>query len=539
MNGKNKIGLNTLGTKMAIFCGIFLVISSCDEGFEEMNQDPNAYLEADIETLFTTSIIRTVGTGTEDRNRTNIKYLSGAMQYHATLQDFWYGEKGIVNSQTGNFFETAYESHLRNLVEILAATEGNPELINQNAIAKIWRVYTLHRVTDAYGDIPYQEGGLGATEGIFKPLYDKQSDIYPWMLEDLEGAIDQMDPAAGSFGSADVIYGGNLDGWRTFAYSLMLRLGMRLTKVDIDLSQEWVQKAIAGGVMQGNGDIALLEHSPGHGNTWNWDAFELKRESLPEGNQGTGLVKMAQTFMDILQEKDDPRIPFYATLWEGNINSRQNQVIAETTLPELQQGLPNGYDQGTIDEVIPNWSSQLLTEYSEPNTATIANLSTPSIILSYSEVEFLLAEAALRGWASGTPQEHYDAAIRANMESTSLFPNNDIEPMAISTAEIDQYVAENVLSGSVEEQMEQIHTQFYLAHYMYLDFFEAWSNWRRTGVPELAPITYPLNTTGGEPIRRLMYSFEEKALNTQNVEAAITRQGADTYSTRVWWDVEE
>lgn len=517
---------------------VALFITACDSGFEELNRDPNAYTEPDFQSLFTTSLIRTVGTGTTDRNRTNMKYLSGAMQFHATLQTFWYGEKGIVHQQTGNFFETVYTSHLRELSVIITETEGIAELSNQNAIAKIWKVFALHRVTDAYGDVPYTEAVRGNTDLIFKPVYDRQSDIYPWMLQDLESAIGQLDPSAPTFGAADVIYGGDVESWRTFAYSLMLRLGMRLTKVDEGMAQEWVQKAIAGGVMQSNDDIAKLEHTPTSGNTWNWDARELKRESLPEGNQGLGLVKMGKTFIDLLQGHDDPRLPFYATLWQGNINSMQAQVISETTAPELQKGLPNGYDPGTISGAIPGWSNAQLVEYSEPNTATVANFSTPSIILSYSEVEFLLAEAAIRGWGSGTPEEHYHNAIRANMESSMLYPNSGIDPLTITESEISDYIAAHPLNGNEGEMMEQIYTQFYLAHYMYLDFFEAWSTWRRTGVPQLAPITYPLNTTGGVPIRRLMYSFEERALNPENVEAAVANQGADTYITRVWWDRE-
>lgn len=534
---KIKICLKYFKLKTITILTVLALFYSCDRGFEEMNEDPHAYSEADPNTLFTTSIIRTVGTGTADRNRTNIKYLSGAVQYLSTLNDFWYGEKGIVNVQSGNFFETVYQEHLKSLVEVIDFTEDNPDLINENAIAKIWRVYTLHRVTDAYGNVPYNEASLGSIDEAFKPKYDDQSDIYPWMLKDLESAINEMDPSLNSFGSADVIYGGDLESWKIFGYSLMLRLAMRLTKVAPSLSEEWVKKAIAGGVMQSNDDIALLEHSPGDGNTWNWDARELKRESLPEGDKGKGLVKMSTTFLDLLRNNEDPRIPFYMTLWEGNIESKQNSIIVETTMPDLQKGLPNGYDQGTISSVIPGFSSDELMEISEPNTATVANLSSPSIILSYSEIEFLLAEASLRGWADGNPEEHYQKAIEANMESSSLFPNSDL--LGITEIEIQNYISSHPLEGSFEEQMRRIHTQFYLAHYMYFDFFEAWSNWRRTGVPKLAPINYALNSTAGEPIRRLMYSSQEKSLNGENLDEAISEQGPDSYSTRIWWDKED
>ena len=289
-------------------------------------------------------------------------------------------------------------------------------------------------------------------------------------------------------------------------------------------------------VFPSNADLAKLAHIAANENTWNWDARELKRESLPEGNQGLGLVKMGKTFLDLLQANQDPRIPFYMTLWEGNIDARQGQVISQTTDAALQKALPNGYDPNTIGTVIPGWKTEMLKEYSEPNTATIANFSAPTIILSYAEVAFLLAEAALRGWGPGLPEEHYHKAIRANMESAALYPNSGVANVAITPAEISDYIAAHPLTGNEAEMMNQIHTQFYLAHYMYLDFFEAWSNWRRTGVPTLQNINYALNATGGTPIRRLMYSFEEKSLNSASVENAIKNQGPDLYTTRVWWD---
>jgi hypothetical protein len=529
-------------SRIAIITGVvFAMLSTaCDKGFQEMNVDPNAYTEPSLAPLFTTSIIRTVGTGTADRNRVNIKHLSGAMQYHATLQNFWYGEKGIINSQSGNFFETVYTIHLRNLAVVIDKTNGKDDMVNQNAISKIWWIYAIHRVTDAYGDVPYKDAVKGGTAGIYKPAYDKQSDIYPWMLQDLEAAINQLDASKASFGAPDVIYGGSVPKWKTFGYSLMLRLGMRLTKVDPETSKIWVQKAIAGGVMKSNADLAKLTHTSASGNTWNWDASELKRESLPEGNKGLGLVKMGKPFIDLLIANNDPRLSFYATLWEGNILSKQTQVITQTTLPGLQKGLPNGYDVGTIGTAIPGWSNTMLTSYSEPNTATVAALTTPSIILSYSEVEFLLAEAAVRGWETAeTDAVHYQKAIRANMESTSLYPNSNLAPMEISATEITDYLAAHTLTGTMTDKLNQIHTQFYLAHYMYLDFFEAWSNWRRTGFPAiLTPINYVLNSTGGATIRRLIYSYNEKALNAANLETAIANQGPDTFTTRVWWDKE-
>lgn len=531
-----------LGSTTWLSILIAVLLSACDKGFEEMNQDPNAYTTPVISNLFTTSVIRTAGTGTNDRNRTNIKYFAGTMQYMASLGTNWSGDKNFENGQFGDLFFEIYNSHLPELQEVIAATEGNPDLVNHNAMANIWRVYVLHRATDIYGDVPYTEAGQGYINEVHKPKYDKQSDIYPDMLVKLETAINQFDPAKTTFGTNDVLYEGNIEQWKKFAHSLMLRLAMRMSNVDPALSQQWVEKAIAGGVMTSNDDVAKVDHTAGNGNTRYWDAFELKRESLPESNAGKGPVKLAKTLIDALQAGNDPRLPVYATLWEGNILSQQTAKLPTTTNPDIQRGLPNGYDANSISDVIPGFSNDILVEFSEPNTGTIASLDAPSMILSYSEVEFLLAEAALRGWGPGTAAEHYNNAITANMQSTSLYPVASVYggSSVISQSEIDAYLAAHPLNtgGAFEAQMEQIYTQFWLAHFMYFDNFEAFSTWRRTGYPILVPTNYPGNFTGGEHLVRLRYPIDEASLNTENYNAAVANQGPDLYTTHVWWDVD-
>lgn len=536
---KNKKEIFYKKALIASVC-ILIAFSACDKGFEDMNTNPNAFTEPVLGNLFTTSIIRTAGTGTADRNRTNIKYFAGTMQYMASLGLNWSGDKNYENNQFGDLFETIYNVHLKELQQIIAATEGNVDLINQFAIANIWRVFILHRATDIYGDVPYTEAGAGYISGAFKPKYDKQSTIYPMMLEQLETSIKQLDATKSTFGSNDVLYQGSIPKWKTFAYSLMLRLGMRLSNVSPDVAKNWVEKAIAGGVMQSNEDIAKVNHVAGNGNTQNWDSFELKRESFPESNAGKGPVKLSKPLIDALIERNDPRLPFYATLWEGNILSQQQAKLPTTTAPSIQQGLPNGFDATTIKQVIPDFSNNMLAALSEPNTGTVASLNAPTIILSYSEIEFLLAEAALRGWGPGTAREHYNNAIRANMQSTSLFPVVTLfSGESIMKEElIDSYLIAHALnsSASFEQQMEQIYTQFWLAHFMYFDNFEAFSTWRRTGYPILNAPNFPGNFTGGKHLLRLRYPVSEATLNKANYEEAVNNQGPDLYTTAVWWD---
>jgi hypothetical protein len=514
--------------------------SSCDKRFEEMNTNPNAYTEPVLGNLFTMSQVRTAGVGTADRNRVSIKYFAGTNQYMASLGTNWSGDKNFENGQFGDLFETIYPIHLKELAQMLALTKDKPDLINYYSIGSIFRVFVLHRATDIYGDVPYTEAGQGYTGGIYKPKYDKQSAIYPKMLTELETAIKQLDASKASLGSSDIIYGGSIAKWKIFGYSLMLRLGMRMTSVDAAKSKEWVQKAIAGGVMKSNDDIAYVKHTTGSTNSENRDAAELKRESFPESNQGKGPVKLAKTLVDMLQARNDPRIPFYCTLWDGNILSQQSAKLPASTNPALQKGLPNGYDASTIKTVIPGWNNDMLAAYSEPNTGTIASLIAPTVIQSYAEVEFLLAEASLRGWDASPAAMHYANGINASMKMISIFPTpvlfGSAGPFTISQGTIDAYVAANPLGGTMAQQMEQLHTQFYLALFMLYDNFESFANIRRTGYPALVPPNYPGNFTGGKMLVRLKYPVSEAALNKENYDAAVANQGPDLYTTPVWWD---
>lgn len=277
------------------------------------------------------------------------------------------------------------------------------------------------------------------------------------MLEQLETAIGQLDPSKTSYGISDPIYERDVRKWATFGYSLMLRLGMRMSNVDPVQSRARVEKAIASGIFSENAQSAMVRHQAGNGNTQNWDSFELKRVSFPESNQGKGLVKLGETLIDALKDRNDPRLPFYATLWQGNILAQQKTVLAAATDPTLQKGLPTGHDQNTIQFIIPNFSTSMLVEFSEPNTATIASLEAPTVIMSYAEVESLLAETALREWIPGPAKFHYEKAITANMQMTDFFPHATLSKGSsiISQSAIETYLAANSLveNSSFELQM--------------------------------------------------------------------------------------
>lgn len=520
-------GVNRWALKIVAVLAVLL--PSCDKGFEEMNKNPNAFTEPVIGSMFSTSLIKTAGTSTFDSYWGNMIYLGGYMQTFATLTTMWPGDKYLTTPESGAYFEIVYTGHLKDLEQAMSIIKDQPDKVNEYNIARILRVFIMHRVTDLYGDVPYREAGQGYLTGIYKPKYDRQSDIYPDMLKTLEEAASQLDPSKPSYGSADFIYNGSPAKWKQFAYSLMLRLGMRLTKIDPQMAEQYVKKAIAGGVIKSNADIAKLVHTSATGNNWNWVNNLHQSVGVQVARKGINDAKLTKTFIDYLQSTTDPRLPFYSTLWQGNASPSE---LSNASLPSRQRGLPNGYDNSTIKSIIPSWTNDMLAEFSETNLLTIGSLSAPTVFLSYTEVEYLLAEAALRGWDSGSPETHYSNAVTSSMKLTTIYPGNVIIPQS----EIDKFLQSNPLTGTTDEKMEKIYTQLWVSHFMFSDNVEIFSSWRRTGYPKLTPVNYLGNVTGGTIPRRLVYPASETNLNTENYNAAIALQGADLYTTRVWWD---
>jgi hypothetical protein len=504
--------------------GIFL--SSCDKGFEEINTNPYAYNEPVLGSLFSYNIIKVKGTDDFSSLYPNTKL--SPMQYFSALSSGWPGDKYTYRSDyNGGLFEAGYTSQVKENTQLLELTKDKPEHANLYHIARIWRVFTMHRITDMYGDVPYFDAGKGYIDALYKPKYDRQAEIYPHMLKELEDAGKALDASKFSYGSADFIYGGSIVKWKRFANSLMLRLGMRLTKVDPAMAEQYVKKAIAGGVMQSNDDIARLINSAGTSINMNWDTNSLLLIYLPTA-KGVVYLKLDKTFIDHLKSTKDPRLPFYAILWEGNQDPTK---IAENSVPEKQKGLPSGNDYTTIKNIIPSWNDSMLKEYSEINLNTIGHNTAPTIFQSYTEVELLLAEAVVRGWASGSAKSHYEKAVAAAMAITSIYPGG----MLIPSAQTTEYLANNPYTGgTVEQQLEQIHTQFWVSGFM--NNIEVYANWRRTGYPKLTPVNYPGNETGGQIPRRLRYPESEASLNAANYAAAVSAQGPDSFTTRVWWD---
>lgn len=514
--------------KLIFLAPIALLFSSCDNGFKEMNVNPNASTEAVPGFLFTRAQLVTVS-----NNFTGAAYLTigGAMQHFATYKEVpGAGDKYFnFGYSTGSWAlyggDPATAGAVIDISQVIDAVSKLPADVNKLSAARIWKAYLYHRLTDLYGDIPYTDAGKGLSDKNYSPKYDLQSAIYADMLKELDESLKAFDASKPTFGGSDLLYAGDIAKWKKFGYSLMLRLGMRLTQVDAATSKTWVEKAIAGGVMIEDNDIATIAYVDGSvTSNRNFIASGLmSTDYVTPGDDNVEGGKFAKTLIDHLKTTKDPRLNVISIVWTKA--SSTSPYVADTATA-LQTGMPNA----AFNSRPANFDS-----YSEPNPATILKYSAPLLVFTTAETHLLLAEAAVRGWYSGTTAAaEYASAVRSGLKQWSHFGAAGV----ISEAKISAYLAANPYktAGTVEEQMEQIQTQKWVA-LLLEDEYEIFSNWRRTGYPKLTPTNYPGNLTGGKIPTRFVIPDSEEYYNQVNFYEARTRQGGtNTLSSIVWWD---
>ena len=492
-------------------------MTACTKDFEEINTNPNVVETPNPNFIFSKSQLDGLN---NNYFATNILECGGMLQHYATYKEAsGAGDKYLSNEvYYSAYFNQAYPTGVNEVEIVINTVKDNAADSNKLNIARIWKAYLFHRITDLYGDIPYSEAAKANSQQIFLPKYDSQEFIYKDLLKELEDAALALDPAKASFGTADFIYNGDVAKWKKFSYSLMLRLGLRLTKADPALAQTWVTKAIAGGVILNGTDNAIMKYTDGP-NDFNRNPVGLdsRRQDFTAGSYGQKNVeggKLGKTFIDLLKATADPRISVYAGVWEGTV---QNTTLA------VQKGFPNG------TKIAPTAAEQ--GTYSEPNQSTVFKYDAPLVLISNAETNLYLAEAAARGWyTTETAKDLYEKGVKAS------FLNMGIYGAVYTIADATPYLTANPFNtaGTFEDKMNQIHTQVYVA--LFVDEQEVYANWRRTGYPVLVPVNFPGNVTNGTIPRRFKYPTTEYSVNSANLAEAIKRQGEDVFTTKIWWD---
>lgn len=512
-----------------------LLGSSCTKDFDEINTNPSTYSQSSFDPnyLLTTAQLGYSGSAdfAYDTWRGNLIYSSVLIQGFSTVLSYWGGDKYMLNeTYTSAYWGTgtvgAYVEQVKPITDLVVSTTGKAQYKNLHQVARIMRALVMERITDLYGDVPYAEAGMGYYTGVITPKYDKQQDIYADLLKEVDEATAALDPQA-DIPTGDVFYKGNIAAWQRFGNTLLLRLAMRLTKVDPDKAKTYATK-VQGKTMASNADNAYVVHDiVGARTTQNRNSQIL----LGDGGQEPYYVKWSKTFIDFLKSTNDPRLGKVAVtqLYLSDVLKTQN--AAANASPAAQKGQPNGKDLSSraATDVRQDPSYTAFTDYSSPSPGMIKR-NGPTFVLTYAQSELLLAEAAQR-FGLGSAAQHYAAGVTAAITYLSQYDAS----LAVAPADAATYVAAYPYDAS--RGLEQINSQYWAHTITLLDFYETWSNWRRSGFPALVPVNYPNNATNGQIPRRFPYPITETTSNPDNYKtasAAVT--GGDNLTGRVYWD---
>jgi len=521
-----------------------LFLTGCTKNFDAINTDPNQASAANFDPnlLLPSAELGYIGSVTGYSGP--ILFQSMWTQTFASSIEPGYYSGGDKYKQGGSFL--SYQQGTWNgaygaagyFREIQNLTKGNDAKANLRGISIICELMSIQAVTDVYGDCPYSQA-LQAKSGIQHPVYDKQQDIYKGMLAKLDSVITTLDPSKAGPTNDVVSYKGDVAKWKKFGYSLMLRMAMRLTKADAAMAQQYVTKAYTGGVFQSNSDNAYIvfDHSHGFSNA-NSSAIQVQEDYYE--------VKWGKMLIDYLKSTNDPRLGVISELLAPGMAANANHDAVGDSNPADQLGMPNGYNQnGGANDITkaPGYpgstgvgsDADITGNYSHPKTLLYMDYNAPAFILTYAQTEFLLAEAAARGWSVGVSASvHYANAVSAALQTYGTY--NALGTISSSVA--NAFAAAHPLDiSSTDNSLKQINTQYWVYAGTIFDFDEAWSNWRRSGYPVLTPVVYPGNFTNGTIPRRQAYPTGEASTNPVNFTAAVSAlTGGDVYSSRVWWD---
>jgi hypothetical protein len=477
-----------------------IIISSCKKDFVALNTDPNGTPNALPQQLLAPALVNTVTYNMmRGRNFTNELMQVTVDPGDGEGKVFRYDIKRTWADYTWNGWYTQLTNFKDMYTVASKPLTYNKTYMGISLICQSW-IYSL--LTDTYGDVPYFESNKGK-EGDFTPKFDKQKDIYLDIFKKLEAADTLLNGAANVAGGSDPVYNGNALKWRKFGNSLYLRLLLRLSGKS-EVSADCIAKIkeivetnpAAYPIMASNDDAAVLR----------W----------------TGVGALTSPFIGGVREQDW-RAPDIAEFFINNLNRWADPRLTSNrwsiaTYQGGYAGVPSGYapGEGVVGKSYFQSTTSATTLMSEPLMGNIMN---------YSELQFILAEAAAKGWLSGSAGAYYNNAVLSGI--TFWIPTFAI-PINTYLASADMVWDDNATLGN---KMEMIHVQKYYS--LFWTDMEQWFEYRRTGYPVL-PKGNGLRNNGIMPAR-LTYPVYVQSANADNYKAAVASQGADEISTQVWW----
>ncbi|HEY1200432.1 MAG TPA: SusD/RagB family nutrient-binding outer membrane lipoprotein [Niastella sp.] len=473
---------------------ISLMSVSCTKDFGELNTNPNTSAAAAPQTLLGPTLLAVVNANLNRAMRIN----HDMMQVTVTTSESTQFHRYVVKPTESDFMWRYWYIQLTNVRDIFTSAGLLKEADQKTyqAISYILDAWVSSMITDMYGDVPYFESNLGKDLNV-QPKFDAQKDIYADLFKKLDTAnawltanVNLTDTSS----AADPLYKGNANKWRRFGNSLYLRLLMRASGKASSGAVAQIKKIIIDApatypIMTGNEYSAVL---PIGSTNPLMSEFANYRDLDFSGGRG-----YTEFFINNLNAWIDPRLPKIATalgLGGGYL------------------GMTSGYSNGAAPEIMSTYLNSLKVD------AHLGN------IMNYAELQFILAEAAARGYITGTPKTYYDAGVQNAITFWGA---------AVPAGYMDKDDVKWIDGITPDEKIERILLQKYYT--LFFTDFQSWSEFRRTGHPVL-PIGPGVQNNGKMP-SRFVYPIQTIATNPAHYQEAVSAMGGvDDINVKVWWN---
>lgn len=495
----------------------FLVLSGCSK-FDDINTDPNKATKVTSEMLATTLLLditkTTFRSGTDFMRPYMLgKYTcwssSANEEQYNKLNRSEYFDRLIVLNNIDKMIELATSEELKN---------------SYTALGHVIRAYRFFELTMQVGDVPYSQALQGEKKGIIKPEYDAQKDVFLGILNELDQA-DELFAKGVNFGG-DPVYGGNVQKWRKMANTFQLKVLMNLYRKtddnDLKVKTRFQQIVNSRPIFAGNEDNFQLKF------------FDKAGEKYPfykEGNQSYVYIMLSSVLVDTLKSLQDKRLFYY---------TNPSPVKIENGMAVTDWNAYIGLDPSMLYSNLTQIAGS--RDYSTINDRYLElPAGEPIYLLSFSEMKFILAEAAIRNWITNDAETYYKDGVIAAMKFVT---DNTIDDARYhhNMPITDDYVRNTYLkqaavtfAAGTEQQLKQVWQQKYLSTYLQ-EPNNAFYEYRRTGYPR-----FPVNPASNQNIPsdkipvRWLYPQKELDYNGVNVTNAITRQyGNDNVNALMW-----
>ena len=467
-----------------------LLLVSCTKNLTDLNNNPKAPVTAPSAAVFLAGEKGLFDVYTNDN--------WGVAPFRVLSQVWTMNTYNLVShyvfatdNPSGGWWNNIYVNVLSNLRQAKGLypvdVQDPAQLRNDLIVTDILEVYAWHLLVNTFGNVPYSQA---LDPKIPFPKYDDAKTIEYDLIKRLDTAIAGLNTGAGSLGSADPVYKGDVGQWKKFAATLKLKLALLIADVDASTATTKVQEALTAGVFGSNTDNALLPYD----GTTVVNSNPIWQDLVSGAN--LHYYSPAGYFIQTLKGWSDPRLPL---LFTKDINGGYSGGVAGA---------------GNTATTLSSFSSQWL------------GATFPGDILDYAETEFLLAEAVERGFAvSGTAAAHYNNAITASVVSWGG-----------SNADAQSYLSRSDVAyvSAAGAWRQKIGYQKWIAFAN--RNWDSWTEIRRLGYPDLDVVSPPVGAIGDLPLR-LNYPPAEQSSNPGNWAAAVKALpgGQDALSAKLFW----